>query len=367
MDPIAHTLVGASLAETRLKRLSALATPALILGANAPDIDAVTILVGRDLSLGFRRGWTHGVLAMAVLPLALAALLLLADRSLARLRGRPARARAGPVVALSYLAVLTHPVLDWLNTYGIRLLMPFDGRWFYGDALFIVDPWVWLLAGTAVVFAYTRSALGITAWVVVGLALTALVNGLGVVPPAARLAWVVGLATIAGVRAWGGQHHLPRVATGCLVCAVVYILAMVGGSRVATRQVTEWLAERDTHPVALMAGPLPANPFVRDIVVVDHGHYHFLEVNWLHNERIRVSSPAIDRGPRGPIVDAAMTAPHVQGIKTWIRFPAYGVEELTDGYRVTVRDIRFARFGRVGLGNAVVELDRDLGIRDRRD
>ena len=109
MDPIAHTLVGASLAETRLKQLSTLATPTLILGANAPDIDAVTILLSRDLSLGFRRGWTHGVLAMAVLPLALAALLLLADRSIARLRGRPARARVGPVVALSYLAVLTPP------------------------------------------------------------------------------------------------------------------------------------------------------------------------------------------------------------------------------------------------------------------
>ena len=101
-------------------------------------------------------------------------------------------------------------------------------------------------------------------------------------------------------------------------------------------------------------------------MVVDEEHYHFLEVNWLHNERIRVSSPAIDRGPRGPIVEAAMTAPHVQGIKTWIRFPAYGVEELADGYRVTVRDIRFARFGGAGLGDAVVELDRNLALREVR-
>ena len=318
------------------------------------------------MSLGFRRGWTHGVLAMAVLPLALAALLLFADRWIARRRGRPARARAGPLVALSYLAVLTHPALDWLNTYGIRLLMPFDSRWFYGDALFIIDPWLWLVAETAVVLAYTRSVLGITAWFVVGLALTALLSGFAVVPPASRLVWVVGVASIAGVRAWGGRHHLPRIAAGCLACAVVYILAMVGGSRVAARQATVWLAERNTVPVAIMAGPLPANPFARDIVVVDREHYHFVEVNWLQNERIRVSSPAIDRGPRGPIVDAAMTAPHVQGIKTSIRFPAYGVEELTDGYRVTIRDIRFARFAGAGLGDAVVELDRNLEVRTVR-
>ena len=69
MDPIAHTLVGASLAETPLKRLSALAAPTLILGANAPDIDVITIFFDRDISLGFRRGWTHGILAIVFLPL----------------------------------------------------------------------------------------------------------------------------------------------------------------------------------------------------------------------------------------------------------------------------------------------------------
>jgi len=36
-----------------------------------------------------------------------------------------------------------HPTLDWLNTYGMRWLMPFSGRWFYGDAVFIVDPGCW--------------------------------------------------------------------------------------------------------------------------------------------------------------------------------------------------------------------------------
>ncbi len=30
--------------------------------------------------------------------------------------------------------------MDWLNSYGVRLLMPFSNRWFYGDALYIVDP-----------------------------------------------------------------------------------------------------------------------------------------------------------------------------------------------------------------------------------
>ena len=72
MYPFAHTLVGATLAQTRLRNgATAMAVPAGVLAANAPDVDAVTMFVSRDLSLGFRRGWTHGVLAMAVLPLVL--------------------------------------------------------------------------------------------------------------------------------------------------------------------------------------------------------------------------------------------------------------------------------------------------------
>ena len=53
MDPIAHTLVGASLAETRLKRLTPLAAVTLILGANAPDIDAVALFLDRDTSVSY--------------------------------------------------------------------------------------------------------------------------------------------------------------------------------------------------------------------------------------------------------------------------------------------------------------------------
>ena len=160
MDPLAHTLAGAALAETRLSDSTPLAAPALILGSNLPDIDAVTMLVDRDLALAVRRGWTHGVLAVAVLPVVLTLALLLLDRALARWRGQEPRARVGPLLGLSTLAVASHPALDWLNTYGVRFLMPFDNTWFYGDALFIVDPWVWLMLGAPVVLARSATLFG---------------------------------------------------------------------------------------------------------------------------------------------------------------------------------------------------------------
>ena len=366
MDPIAHTLAGATLAETRLGKSTRLAAPALILGANAPDIDAVTMFISRDLSLGFRRGWTHGVLAMVVLPVVLTLLLLLLDRVFARWRGQAPRARAGPLLGLSTLAVVSHPLLDWLNTYGVRFLMPFDGTWFYGDALFVVDPWVWLLLSTSVVLAHSASRVGASAWVVLGVATTSLITGFEGAPAATRLLWCTGVATIVWLRLAGHwTRRIPRLATICLSAAALYIVVMVAAAQLAERQIAVWLAERDDTPVEIMASPVPGNPLRRDIVVADAEHYHFLGVDWLSGDPIRISRPSIQRGDESPVTRAALTAPHVWGLVTWTRFPAYRVEETADGYRVSISDVRYAWRAGSGLGAAVVELDHDLRVRPR--
>jgi inner membrane protein len=55
----------------------------------------------------------------------------------------------GWLLALAYIGCLSHPLFDWFNSYGIRLLEPFSSQWFYGDTIFIIDIWLWiaLIAG----------------------------------------------------------------------------------------------------------------------------------------------------------------------------------------------------------------------------
>ena len=197
--------------------------------------------------------------------------------------------------------------------------------------------------------------------------MTALVTETAAVPAAARGIWVAGCVAIIGVRTWGrAQRHLPQVATVGLACVTLYMAAMFAGSRLASRQASDWLAQRGEIGFVAMAGPFPANPFVRDIVVVDESHYHFLELHWLRPGRFEVAGPPIPRGPNGPIVDAALTASHIRGLLRWIRFPAYSVEPLTDGFRVTIRDVRYSRREGLGLGTVSVELDRNLTVRPPR-
>ena len=157
MDNLTHSLVGALIGQTGLKRKTGLAMPALIIGANLPDVDATCFawLEGTE-HLAFRRGITHGPPALLLLPLILAGLLWAFDRWQAgrgeKRFGRPEGRRPvrfGWLYALSFIGCLTHPALDWLNVYGIRLLEPFSSRWFYGDTLFIIDVWLWGLMGFA--------------------------------------------------------------------------------------------------------------------------------------------------------------------------------------------------------------------------
>ncbi|WP_114520106.1 metal-dependent hydrolase [Altererythrobacter sp. ZODW24] len=160
MDNLTHSLVGALLGQTGLKRKTGLAMPALIIGANLPDVDAACLfwLDGVE-HLGFRRGITHGPPALVLLPLILAGLLYGFDRWQTK-RGKRPEGRLpvhfGWLFALSFIGCLTHPAMDWLNVYGVRFLEPFSSQWFYGDTLFIIDVWLWALMGFATWFSLRR-------------------------------------------------------------------------------------------------------------------------------------------------------------------------------------------------------------------
>lgn len=168
MDNLTHSLVGALIGQAGLKRKTGLAMPALIIGANIADIDGACMLLGDMQHLALRRGITHGPIAWVVLPLVLAGLLYAYDRWQAQERffGRGKRpekrlpVRFGWLFVLALVGYLTHPALDWMNNYGVRLLEPFSSRWFYGDILFIIDIWLWVGLGFATWFSLRREKRG---------------------------------------------------------------------------------------------------------------------------------------------------------------------------------------------------------------
>src|SRR5207253_1725161 len=115
----------------------------LILAANLPDIDSfVARFIGAQPQSA-HRGFTHGIGGVPLMAL-LATVIVLAWDKWRPTQGQPVR--AGWLLLVAYLGALTHPLLDLMNTYGVRLLEPVSHGWFYADTLFIMDPWIWIAA-----------------------------------------------------------------------------------------------------------------------------------------------------------------------------------------------------------------------------
>jgi len=187
LDNLTHSLVGWALAETGLKRRTRKGLAACILAANLPDIDVIFGWVPWE-PLATHRGFTHGLVGgVLLLPPLLAGLLWLLDRWQVR-RGRISPdappLRFGWLLALSYIAALTHPLLDLQNIYAVQLLSPFSDRWFHTDGLFIVSPWLLALLGCGIWLA-RRKASGTPAIAAVAASVTFIALNIGI----SALAW----------------------------------------------------------------------------------------------------------------------------------------------------------------------------------
>ena len=285
MDNVCHTLVGAAMAEAGLKRHSAYASATLMIAANIPDLD-VLVFATDTPGIEFRRGWTHGVVGQAVLPIALT----LAVTAWARWRGSPP-VRPWRLLGLSYVAIYSHLLLDFLNNYGVRVLAPLDWRWFYGDAVFILDPWLWLTLGAGV--------------------------------------WVA------------RRQRAPQPARIALGVAAGYVAVMLASAAIAREAVVrEWRATRGYDPSALMVGPVPVSPFSHQVIIdagthYETGTYHF------SSPRLRLDAARIPKNEHAPEVAAARMVPAIRGFLVWSRFPFWEVRRTEAGTLVTVQDVRF--------------------------
>lgn len=367
MDPIAHTFSGMALAAAGLRRATPLAATALFMGVNAPDVDIVAGFLADYESLAFRRGWTHGVLALALWPFVLTGVLLAWDRFVRR-RRKPAAApaRAGPLLALTAIAVVSHPTLDWLNNYGLRWLMPFDGRWFYGDALFVIDPWFWLLAGGAAFLTFSRSKLARVRWGVFFAAATALIvanttwvlsNAAERVPVPSAVLWIAGVAVLVAAR-WrlrgASPAALERAAQVGLVMAAVYVVVMVAVSAAAREEVRVAAAAQGIAAEDVMVGPRPADPFRGEVVVMTRDEYYVGRFDWLATPRVVLDGSRVPR-PRGAVYEAAARDPLARRFLVWARYPAIDVEAgPSGGTLVRFTDVRYRVADR--LSGPVVEL-----------
>jgi inner membrane protein len=230
VDNLTHSLVGLAAAKAGLERRTPYAAFACVAAANLPDIDIVALFKGPAFYLANHRGITHSLIGTFALAVLFPLLFFAGERLFARARGREPRAKLRGLVLCSLLLSASHPLLDWTNSYGVRPLLPWDGRWIYGDLLFVVDPWVWLVLGGACFLLTATTRVRAVAWGLLALALTLLFFRVALasdsnVPAAALFIWPAALvAFFVMYRKRLGARLGARVA----VTAFALLLAYVG-------------------------------------------------------------------------------------------------------------------------------------------
>jgi inner membrane protein len=264
VDNVTHALLGAALAEIALPRAAArpvrrVFLAAGIVAANLPDLDVVlTGLTPEPLgNLLHHRGYTHTVVGLVAQGLVLCGLLWLwpAVRRLAS----GERRRLGALVAVG---LGSHLALDSWNVYGIHPFAPFDPRWLYGDAVFIFEPWIWLLLGAAVAANATgkiRAALA--AFLLAAVAAAGL---LGVVAVGAVAA--LGLGAILWVLCL--RAFRPRGRAWAALAASVLFVASSFALAQRARGATVALLPTGERIVDLVRSPHPAAPLCWSVIAI---------------------------------------------------------------------------------------------------
>jgi inner membrane protein len=292
MDNLCHSLIGMAMSRAGLNKRTALATSTLVIANNLPDID-VGVFVTNTLAMSFRRGWTHGVLAQATLPIALTGAMLVYDKY--RKKTSPDDVvRPAQILWLSYLGVLLHVFMDFTNSYGVRLLMPFSERWFYGDALYIVDPWLYLTLG---------------------------------------LGW------------WFAKRN-PRPARIGVTIAAVYVMAMLGSNVIARSVVASGL-DRAGRPAdtRFMVTPVIVNPFRREVIIDVGDRYEKGNLWFEPAPHFRPGGYGIEKGIDQPAAQLWLQATRARAFLRWSRFPF--IQSDPSG-SIWINDYRYANAGPYG-------------------
>ncbi len=301
MEPVTHALTSLALGRAGLNRTTRLATPMLLAAGLAADLDGLTLAGGaRAFFHGYRTA-THSLIGTAAIAVACAILFWRFGR-----KHPTAPVRFAPALIVCAVGAAVHLLLDLTNSYGVKLFWPFSAKWIAWDLLAPIDPWVLVL-------------------LLLGLLLPGL---FGLV------------SEEIGARP---KRHGPQ--RGAIV-ALALVTLYCGGRWVLHDRALEMLRSRLYHgatPLAVGAFPGGASPLTWAGVVECENTLEEIEVPVAPGSLFDPDLARTHFKPEPtPALETARKSGLAQEYLKFARFPKATVEKTPEGYRVELRDLRFA-------------------------
>lgn len=351
-DNITHGLAAALLAQAGLRqRYGALATVALVVGSELPDLDSLFKLGGPIADFVHHRGITHSLCGGAGLALLGAALLWSVWRAQPYWR----------VTWLVSMGVLLHIGMDYLTSYGTQLFLPFEAGRYTTDTVFIIDYCYSGIMLTALLLVRMVRCQRQTRYGVASLVCMALGAGVWLTAPTfaqrpmALLAlqnaglYVMLGAVVVGLMAWVcrqwqadravvlGQVGVSVLAGYVALCFVTHAMAQ--------QAMTRALGPQMASVRSLAALPVPAGgPLYWRVIAATDTTYLVSHVSVFP---ATVTAPqVIAKGPDNGIIRAASQYRLVRIFWDFARFPVIDYCEQEGETVVRYVDLRFSDDGR---------------------
>jgi inner membrane protein len=375
MDNLSHSLIGLAVSKAGLEKLSPGASALCVIAANAPDADIVTALFGgRWVYLQNHRGITHSIAGTLLIALLLPSVFYLFDFVISRLRKKQMRLRWKGALVASLVASATHPLMDWTNNYGVRFLLPWNPRWFYGDFVFIIDPVFWIILGGAVFLVTSKTRKQLATWLVLAAIPTVLVfvgpMGRGGLNDATflRVTWVttIVILVILFQRDVGGRWEatVPRAAFGVVA---IYLLGLFLMHAVALRhakvQALGIASTQSEQIVKVAAMPTLANPLHWQAAVETEKAAYRFDVTLPDGSAGNFTRRDRPEALNERLMSQALSDPRTQIFLGFARFPVAQIsgEDCASQTLVQFADLRYTEPGR-GRGTFSLDVPVDCPV-----
>jgi len=329
VEILTHALIALTLARAGQKLLPRYGLAMLVVPGVAADLDFLSYFGGPSAYLRFHRGVLHSVLGSVVLVCVLALVFWAVARRAA------AKNSALNLPRLSFLsaavvcgvAVAVHLLFDLASGIGVQLLWPFREKWTAWDLVNALDPWVLVV-------------------LVLGLAL----------PEVLRLV----------SEEIGERNREPRGRVAAIVTLLLLLLYFGARAGLHSRAVGE-LNAREYHgapPLAVGAFPSSISPLDWRGVVSTDNDIEVIEISLAPGAGFDPERAVRHYKPEeSAALEAGQNTAAARTFLRYARFPLAALERGDEGYRFTLRDMRFP----AGDGSADnilvrVELDADLRV-----
>jgi inner membrane protein len=317
MEPVTHALASIALGRAGLSKMARMATPMLIVSGMLADVDWVTRFGGASAFLQGHRTATHSLAGTAAIIAGAAAGFWMAGRKYPKLAVEMIAA-----ILICAIGASVHLFLDMLNGYGVKLLWPWSQKWYAWDLADSVDAWIifFLLAGL-------------------------------LLPELFRL-----------IHEEIGSRPKRQGRQRGAISGLILVALFIAGRYIAHQRAVAILdarVYRTQTPLLVAAFPRPLNPWLWSGVVETDNALFNVEVPLGPGRAFDPDLADAHFKPQpSPALSNAVASAAAVEFLNYARFPLASVEPRGDGFKVRLRDMRFAGelSGRRGIV-AVIELN----------